>query len=114
MNLIGRVLHYFFGLRAPRLPEESTRAQRGKFGEDLSVNYCQQELGYSVIVRNWGCGRDGIDLICQDGEVLVFIEVRARSEDALIKGVVEKFVELFCVTGRLNQSHPVRRPSFEQ
>ena len=86
MNLIGRVLHYFFGLRAPRLPEESARAQRGKFGEDLSVNYCQQELGYSVIVRNWVCGRDEIDLICQDGEVLVFIEVRARSEDALVSG----------------------------
>ena len=68
------------------MPEESTRAQRGQFGEDLAAEYCRRELGYRVIVRNWFYNRDEIDLICQDGEVLVFIEVRARAENALVSG----------------------------
>lgn len=86
MNLIDRIRSCFFGIRERRLPEESTRAQRGKFGEDLAAEYCRRELGYRIIVRNWRCQRDEIDLICQDGEVLVFVEVRARSEDALVSG----------------------------
>lgn len=68
------------------MPEQSTRAQRGQFGEDLAAAYCQRELGYRIITRNWSFQRDEIDLICRDGEVLVFIEVRARSEDALVSG----------------------------
>ena len=86
MNLINRIRSYLFGIREYRLPEESTRAQRGQFGEDLAAEYCQRELGYRIIIQNWSFRRDEIDLICKDGEVLVFIEVRARSEDALVSG----------------------------
>ncbi len=86
MNLFNRIRSYFCGIREPRLPEQSTRAQRGQFGEDLAAAYCQHELGYRIITRNWSFQRDEIDLVCQDGEVLVFIEVRARSEDALVSG----------------------------
>lgn len=86
VNLIGWIRSYFLGIRAPYLPEESTRSERGRFGEDLAADHCRRELGYRVIVRNWSFQRDEIDLICRDGEVLVFIEVRARSEDALVSG----------------------------
>ncbi|MGK0310389.1 MAG: putative endonuclease [Lentimonas sp.] len=86
VNLIRWIRDYFSGMREHRLPAESTRAQRGQFGEDLAAEYCQRELGYRVIIRNWSCKKDEIDLICQDGEVLVFIEVRARSENALVSG----------------------------
>ena len=86
MNLLGKLWVYFFGARKPYLPEESTRAQRGQFGEDMAAGYCQRELGYRLIIRNWSHGRDEIDLVCKDGEVLVFIEVRARSADALVSG----------------------------
>lgn len=86
MNLIQKVYNFFFGIRNPRLPEESTRAERGRFGEDLAANYCRHELGYRIIARNWYYRNDEIDLICKDCEVLVFIEVRARSEDALVSG----------------------------
>ena len=86
VNLINRIRSCVSGIRERRLPEESTRAQRGQFGEDLAADYCRRELGYRIISRNWSCQRGEIDLICQDGEVLVFIEVRARSEDALVSG----------------------------
>ena len=75
----------FFGA-SRSLPENSTRAQRGTFGEDLAADYCKRKLGYQLIVRNWRYKRDEVDLICRDGAVLVFVEVRARAEDALVSG----------------------------
>jgi putative endonuclease len=69
-----------------RLPPGSTRAQRGAFGEDLAAEHCRRVLGYRQIVRNWRYRQYEIDLICQDGDVLVFIEVRARAEDASVPG----------------------------
>ena len=86
MNLIEPIRAFFFGTRERCLPAESTRAQCGKFGEDLATKYCREKLGYRIIIRNWSYRRDEIDLICKDGEVLVFIEVRARSEKALVSG----------------------------
>ena len=41
------------------------------------------------MVRNWrspGDRRDEIDLVCLDGEVLVFVEVKARAVGALVAG----------------------------
>lgn len=69
-----------------RLPVGSTRAQRGRFGEAVACRFCKKRLKYRIIVRNWRCGRYEIDLVCRDGDVLVFIEVRARQERALISG----------------------------
>ena len=39
--------------------------------------------------RNWRSARDRrleIDLVCMDVEVLVFVEIRARSENSLVDG----------------------------
>ena len=72
--------------REPRLPAGSSAAQRGAFGEDVAAEYCRRVLGYRLIVRNWRYRRYELDLICQDRKVLVFIEVRARSEHALVPG----------------------------
>ncbi len=85
MNIIHRLRERIFGF-PKKLPEESTRAERGVFGENLAADYCKRELGYTIIVRNWRYKRDEVDLICRDGEVLVFVEVRARAEDALVSG----------------------------
>ena len=86
MNIFHRIRACRWGIRERRLPEESTRAQRGTFGEDLAADHCRRVLGYREIARNWRYKRDEIDLICQDGEVLVFVEVRARAESALVSG----------------------------
>lgn len=70
-----------------KLPPEATRSERGRFGENLAARYCQKELGYREICRNWRCPQGEIDLICRDQGVLVFIEVRTRAANALISGV---------------------------
>lgn len=85
MNIIHRLRERIFGC-AKKLPENSTRAERGVFGENLAADYCKRELNYAIIVRNWRYKRDEVDLICRDGEILVFIEVRARADDALVSG----------------------------
>ena len=86
VNIFHRIRESLWGMRDRRLPGESTRAQRGTFGENLAADHCRRVLGYRQIVRNWRYKRDELDLICQDGEVLVFVEVRARSESALVSG----------------------------
>lgn len=86
MNLFHRIGERFFPKKVARLPAESSRAERGRFGEDLAADFCIRELGYRQIARNWRHKRDELDLICRDGEVLVFVEVRARDANALVSG----------------------------
>ncbi len=86
VNIIHRIRERIFGCQGQTLSEGSTRAERGQFGEDLAADYCRRTLGYRLLVRNWRCKRDEVDLICRDGEVLVFVEVRARAESALVSG----------------------------
>lgn len=83
---IFNVLSEFFSRNPQRLSPDATRAERGKFGEDLAATHCKRELGYRIIARNWRCKRDELDLIGIDDDVLVFIEVRARDEQALVSG----------------------------
>jgi putative endonuclease len=64
----------------------STRAARGRYGEDLAEEHCRRKLGYRVLERNWRNKNDELDLVCMDGEVLVFVEVRARAKGALVSG----------------------------
>ena len=86
VNFFHRIRELIYGNRRAKLPVDSTRAQRGVYGEDLAAAYCRRELGYRQIARNWRYRRDEIDLICRDGGVLVFIEVRLRSATALVSG----------------------------
>lgn len=80
-------LAQIFSRKPKKIAPDSSRAERGQFGEDLAADYCRRELGFKIITRNWRWKRDELDLICLDGEVLVFIEVRARAAHALVSGV---------------------------
>lgn len=86
MNLFQRIHERLFLKRAKHLPAGSSRAERGRYGEDLAERFCRKELGYRILTRNWRSKKDEIDLVCMDGKVLVFIEVRSRAKDALVSG----------------------------
>ena len=61
---------------------------RGKTGERLAAEFLGRR-GFRVVVRNWRSARDRraeIDLVCQDGDVLVFVEVKTRTAGALVPG----------------------------
>ncbi len=60
----------------------SDTRSKGVIAEDLAVDYFLKK-GYKVVKRNFRFGKVGeIDLICLDGNVLAFIEVKARSNNA--------------------------------
>ena len=53
--------------------------QCGNFGEDIAVKYLV-ESGYKIIQRNFKYGKRGeIDIIAERADILVFIEVKTRT-----------------------------------
>ena len=64
-------------------------AEDGARGERAAADFLQARHGFTIVTRNWRSPRDRrdeIDLVCRDGEVLVFVEVKARAEGALVSG----------------------------
>ena len=55
--------------------------ETGQKGEAIAINFLQQ-LGYQIQATNWRHRRAEVDIIAKDGEVLVFIEVKTRTDDA--------------------------------
>lgn len=84
-KLLG-ALGRWFKSHFPRGPGLATRsATRGREGERLAARALAAK-GFRVVATNWRHGRDEIDLVCTDGDVLVFVEVKARSARALVPG----------------------------
>ncbi len=57
-----------------------SNADRGKLGENLAAAYLERH-GYRVLERNYRRLRCEIDIVANQGETLVFAEVKARSGD---------------------------------
>ena len=58
----------------------STR-ERGREAEDLAAAWLEAR-GYVVLARNHATRRGEVDLVCRDGAVLCFVEVRSRAGEA--------------------------------
>ncbi|HPN36791.1 MAG TPA: YraN family protein [Melioribacteraceae bacterium] len=54
------------------------KKERGKSAEDLAEEYLRN-LGYEIIARNYTISHNEIDIIAKDGNYLVFVEVRSKS-----------------------------------
>ena len=57
----------------------TARQIAGQMGEDEALAYLQQQ-GLTLVERNFLCKGGEIDLVMQDGAVLVFVEVRKRAD----------------------------------
>lgn len=71
--------------RAPR----PAAADAGARSEAAAADFLQKRSGFTIVTRNWRSPRDQreeIDLVCRDGDVLVFVEVKGRSANALVPG----------------------------
>ncbi len=60
-------------------PDQTTR-KIGAEAEELALEYLKQQ-GLILLDRNYHCRRGEIDLMMQEGNFLVFIEVRYRKND---------------------------------
>lgn len=49
-------------------------------GEDLAVKFLKGE-GYRIITRNYKTSIGEIDIIAQDGNTIVFVEVKTRADE---------------------------------
>jgi putative endonuclease len=61
----------------------------GARGERLAADFLRREKDFAIIARNWRSPRDRrdeLDLVCRDGEALVFVEVKTRAAAALVQG----------------------------
>lgn len=67
MSFIARIVRTRAGSRKPA----------GAAAEDLAADYLLRQ-GLRLVVRNYRVRGGEIDLICTDGDVLVFVEVRLR------------------------------------
>lgn len=54
------------------------RQALGRWGEDVAVRHLEA-MGMQVLVRNWRCREGEIDVVARHGQVLVFVEVKTRS-----------------------------------
>lgn len=59
---------------------DRTTRQIGAEAEDLAIGHLEKK-GLILLTRNYHCRRGEIDLIMQDGNFLVFIEVRYRKNN---------------------------------
>ncbi len=57
-----------------------TGTRTGKKGEELAAAYLA-EAGYRIIERNYRCCFGEIDIVAEEGETLVFVEVKSRRSD---------------------------------
>lgn len=75
---------------APFGREKPTAAQAaGARGEAAAAEFLQKRHGFAIVARNWRSPRDQrdeIDLVARDGDVLVFVEVKARGAEAMVPG----------------------------
>lgn len=57
------------------------RKDVGAWGEAIAARHLTQ-LGYVLRERNWRHDRGELDIIAQQGDTIVFVEVRTRRSDA--------------------------------
>ncbi|OPZ68986.1 MAG: hypothetical protein BWY82_02403 [Verrucomicrobia bacterium ADurb.Bin474] len=85
--MTSRLLQWLVNLRKPpTLRATQDRATQGRLGEQIAADYLVQHHGMTVLTRNWRRGRYEIDIVCRDGDTLVFVEVRTRREGSLVSG----------------------------
>jgi putative endonuclease len=61
---------------------QSSRKHTGNLGESLASAYLQTQ-GYTILATNWHCPNGEIDIVAQQGDALVFVEVKTRRAGGL-------------------------------
>jgi len=72
----------------------------GRWGENFAAQHLEAQ-GYVILTRNWRCRGGEIDLVAQDGDDIVFVEVKTRRgqsygapEEALTPHKAQKLLQL--------------------
>ena len=82
-------------------------AETGSTGENLAQEYLKNK-NYTILFMNWRHKRSEIDIIAQDGKVIVFVEVKTRTN--LSFGNPEDFVD----ANKMKKMHEAAEAYIEQ
>jgi putative endonuclease len=55
----------------------------GQNGEDFATEFLKKK-GYKVLFRNWKWGKHEIDIIAGKDDIVIFVEVKTRSEELMV------------------------------
>ena len=78
---IAAVLPLWRSFRSRWSEPQAPHLALGRQGERHAARHLQRQ-GYKLLFRNFRAGKAGeIDLVCRHGEVLVFVEVKTRSDE---------------------------------
>lgn len=59
------------------------KSELGRRGEEAVARYLLAQ-GYRILERNVRLGHDELDIVAEDGDEIVFVEVRARTTDEVL------------------------------
>ena len=59
-------------------PSEGHNVELGRLGEEAAARFLDRR-GYEIVARNWKCVAGEADIIARDGDAVVFVEVKTRS-----------------------------------
>ncbi len=72
--MLQSLLKKFFAVRA-----ETKQDRLGERGENVAAKFLTS-LGYKILQRNYNTKVGEIDIVARDGRVLVFVEVKTRTD----------------------------------
>ncbi|MDD2247598.1 MULTISPECIES: YraN family protein [Proteiniphilum] len=77
-------------------------------GEDAAVNYLKSK-GHRIVKRNWKCHGYEVDIISEEGEYIVFVEVKTRTstewgnpEDSIGKHRMRRMIQAAGIYLKMN------------
>lgn len=65
---------------------KASAAQTGRLGEEEVARFLK-ENGCIIVKRNWKTRYGELDIVADDGENLIFVEVKTRSKGAMVSGI---------------------------
>jgi putative endonuclease len=68
---------------ASRVPRQATRQNFGAWAEQQAAQFLRTQ-GLVLVKRNHRCRQGEVDLICRQGELMVFVEVRQRNPGSYV------------------------------
>lgn len=76
------------------------RQQTGRRGEEIAAAYFTRH-GFHLLDRNWRCAIGELDIVMEQGDTLIFVEVRTRrgqrygpAEESITPGKQARLIEL--------------------